>query len=494
MKLAIVLVPLLLVACGESPEPASSCTDPTACACGADRMRADGTCCPAWTVPTAGGQCAVRSFTLPSAGETWGGDGARRVAVSLDGHGRAIAVWDEALETSVDKLVVAEERTDGGFSLRTPAAALAGLSSLPVVIAGQAGDAVVAWRQWQPDHASIHVSERSPEGTWRDPASDADRFSFGDQAYEPRLGTRPAGETVLVWNQWYQGSHFGVALARKAMPGAAWQRPASEDDVLSAPIFFSNAPQIALNAAGDGLVCWYQSSGKELMAYVSERHGADGVFSRPGIDTFVSAKGAPIDSDPVANPKPALSPDGRAAVAWTQETGTGAVSLYLATRDAAGTWTPPKSLADSLSRQVGEARDARVAFGPLGELYVVWSQDEGAGAVVHLAERDPKGAWVFPGQEPLELSTRGAEAINPVIAVGPGGGVLVAWSERVGDSFRVAARRGSGTFWLPLEVLSPPGADALGVAVAVGGAGDRAVVGWSQGEPQVARAMFAFVE
>ncbi|MDI1484421.1 hypothetical protein [Polyangium sp. y55x31] len=484
----LLLLGLGTLGCGEVEV---ACDDPATCTCGPARALPEGGCCPAWSVAE-GGVCRVRAWTYPAASQVIGGPGARRVYTSIDGRGSAVFVWDEATTPGADVLVVAEE-TDAGLSLRKPSVMLPGFAGMGVIIAGEAGDAVVSWRQSLTGaEGDIYRSERAPDGTWTDPMSAADRVSAGEKAYEPRLAAGPSGEILHVWNQWYDGSHYGVAIAHRKGPGEAWEGPSAENDVLSPSSFFSNAPQVTVNGRGDALVSWYQSAGTQLMAFMSERIGADSTFSRPSVDDFLSAPGAPIDNDPICNPKPALAEDGRGVVVWTQETGQGGVAVYLASRDANGTWTRPADLADTLSRPEGKCRDARAAFDSLGHLYVTWSEDTGAGPVVHLAQRAPDGTWIHPGHTPLVLSTEGAtQAITPMLAAGRDGGVIVAWSEEVGSHFRVAARRGSAAGFGLLEVLSPAGDHALSPHVAIGGPSDRAVVVWIQGEPTVGRVLFA---
>jgi len=483
-------------ALGCGGEPAATCDDPVACTCGADRALPDGSCCPVWTRADAGGVCRERTWTIPPSGQTLGEPGARRQAVSLDGTGRAFLVWDQADEVGQDLVIVAEEG-EGGFSLRTPSAALPGFAVQPSIVAGETGFVVVSWRQsLTGGDGDIHRSERSEDGTWTDPTSAADRVSFGEKAYEPRLATRPSGEVVQVWNQWYDGMHFGVAVARRSTPGGSWEGPTSEGDVLSPPSFFSNAPQIALNTRGDALSSWYQSAGTQLMAFMSERLGPDGAFSRPGIEDYISYPGAPVDSDPVSNPKPALAEDGRGVVVWTQETGQGDVAVYMASRSADGVWTRPTSLADTFSRPTGACRDVRAVFDRRGTVYVVWSQIVEGVRVIHLAMRATDGTWVHPGDAPLVLSSPFAsEAISPVIAAGRDGGVAIAWSEEAQGNYRVVARRGDAAGFGEVEGLSPPdGEDALSPHIAIGGPNDRAAVVWAHGPPTAARVMVATVE
>ncbi|MFT3773223.1 MAG: hypothetical protein QM820_48205 [Minicystis sp.] len=327
--------------------------------------------------------------------------------------------------------------------------------------------------------------------------SAADAFSFPPTGYEPRLATNRAGEWIMAWNQWRSTPHYGVAVAHRDRADAPWVMPASADDVLSMEIFFSNAPVIALNDAGQALITWYQSLGGPLRAFVSERSGPGALFSRATEDSILSPDGAPVDSDPFAPVKPAIAADGSAAAAWPQENGKGATLVYLATRDAAGTWTKPRDLDDAFSIPSGYARGVQVAFGPGGDLYVVWYQDAGDGNAVYAARRHPDGTWAEDGRHPMRLSSTGATGIFPRIAVGPGGSAVVVWSERAaGGPQRVAARRTGPADqpWGAVEVLSPEtGDDAVYPVVAVG-PDDRTIAAWAQGPGTAQRVMIARIE
>lgn len=464
-------------------------------ACPETRRRESGECCPAWTAPE-GIECVEREWSLPAEGDGLGEAGVRWVDVAVDGHGRATAAWIESA-TGDGRVVVAEEsQPAAGFSLRSPSSALSGTAVQLDLAAGLDGAAVIGWKQQYPgDEARVFVSEREPDGAWNDPLSEEGSFSLLPTAYEPHPIVFPNGERLVVWNQW-MSTGYGVAVARKP-PSGEWQFPDGADDVLSPHVFYSNAPNPAVNARGDALISWYQSDGGALLAYQSERFGYEGSFSRPPVDDYLSVRDTPVDSHPFANPRPALSERGDAAVVWTQENGKGSVLVYLATRTPDGAWTRPASVDDALSPPLGYARCAQVAFTPSGDLFVVWYQDSGGGNRVLAAHRSPDGEWIEPGDAPTELSSPGAEGIFPVLAIGGEGGLLATWSERRGDDWVIAARRRAqaGTSWGPVEVLSVQnGAGAAQPAAAIGGAGDRAVVGWTQGAGAGDRAFFATVD
>ncbi len=436
---------------------------------------------------------------LPGAEDELGPPGARAVSAAIDGRGKSILGW-QVDAPGLSGIAVAEERTAGAFALRSPTIRVAtdptvANAAQTRVAAGANGEAVVAWSQGGGDETSyIFASSRDASGQWSDPGTAQDSFSFQPRAFQPFVTTSPQGEWILAWNQWYD-VNFGVALARRLPGDAAWSRPEGGDDVLSVPILYSNAPQVALDGHGAALVVWFQSTGGPLMVYASERATADGELSRPAKEDFLSPPGAPVDSHPVANPRPSLSESGEAAVVWTQENGKGAIAVFLATRDRQGTWTRPKDLDDSFSPAVGTARCAQLAFSPAGELHVIWYQDRGDGDAVYAARRDASGRWLEDGHHPTRLSAPDAIAYAPALAVGPGGGVVAAFTEETKGQTRIAARRAGAADqpWSAAEMLSPRGEAVGDPAVAIG-PGDRAVVAWTQGPFGKARVVTARIE
>ena len=449
--------------------------------------------CPAWTEASGGG-CTPRAWALPSPADGVGDEGGRRLGLAVDGLGLGVAAWETA-SSGATRIASAEQAAPGGpWSVRSPGAALEASGSMPDVAASASGEAIVTFRQGPDGVTAIFASERDEAGAWSDPPDEGARLSSASfTAYEPRVAFASAGEAVLVFNQWL-GETYGVAVARRP-PGGAWEIAAGPGEVLSPPVFFSNAPQIALGPGGQGLIAWYQSTGGPLRAVASARAGADAECEHPAIEAALSPDGSPVDSHPIANPEPALGPDGEAAVVWTQENGVGQSSVYLAVRAPGGEWSRPAGLADAFSAPGATARCPQLAFGPAGDLYVVWYEDREPGHRALLAHRAPSGAWRSSGRAPLELSSPGADAITPALAVAPDGGVVVAWAERdAAGAFRIAARRGDAAGLGAIEVLSPDAGDASGPAVATGGDPPRALVGWSQGGFGSERVFFAGLE
>lgn len=441
--------------------------------CSEARKRPDGTCCEPLT-STRDEVCAPRRFSVPQ-GVGPQGDESRSLALAVDGSGHAVLAWERD-----GRVQIAEER-DGTIALST-GPELQGRAHLLELAAGPHGEAVLLWRQagftgeLESDGA-VYLSQRAPGGTFVHPAAPV---SEGTNAYEPRAAIGESGDVFMVFNQW-TGEHYAVAWSTPTDLSVPASFATSQEEALSPPIFYSNAPVPAVAPDGSLLVSWYQSPGGPLRAYVSERRGRDGAPRPATVDDFLSDPGAPVDSHPIANPKPALFRDGQAAVAWTQEDGEGHVSTYLATRDAAGTWYRPKDLHDALDARRGRARCAQLTFDSEGDLFVVWERDH----TIELDVRMADGAWLAPHGAPLTISRVGEMAIDPTVAAGRDGGVLIAYrSSTPGGNFRIVTRRWSpgGLALDPEETISlDADGDAQAPLLAIGGPEDRAVVAWLSG-------------
>ncbi len=446
--------------------------------CPAPRKTDRGGCCDTWQRWQAADGCRERvtSATLDVDVDA----AASLVVAAVDGRGQIGVV-----ATTTAALGLYELGASGAFERIAGVGARDALQlSEPDLALGSDGEGLlvyraVGWDPTRPDADGIFVARRDPSGAWQDSGGP---WSTSDSSYAPRVAIGSSGDALVTWNQWY-GNNRGVVIATARSAGAAFTLPAAPDDVLSPAVAFSNAPMPAMSADGSFVITWYQAADGPLMVYASERFGRDAEPSRPAPSEHLSAPGAPVDSHPIANPKVALRDDGQAAVAWTQEDGAGSVRAYVATRDATGQWYRPRDLGDALSPP-GHARGAQLAFGRAGDLWITWQQSDDRGNRVVLARRDQDGAWTARAEDLVEVSTPGAEGIEPRLVAGRAGGVVLAFLERPpGQSFRVAMRRAaSGSPELmPTELLSSPELDASPPALAIGGAElDRVVVAWSE--------------
>ena len=425
--------------------------------------------CPAWTRED-DGHCVLRAWKDP---EVVSEAGAREVQVAAGVDGDAIVAWANA-DPEHGFIQLVQSRADGW----SPSAfhREAGVGLEPAIAIGPAGEAILAWKQ-QRDEGEIHIATREPSGSWHDVDTP---FSWAETAYEPRVGFADDGEAFVVWNQW-TGTNFGVAVAVREDVADQFVKPKTADDLLSAPVNYANAPRIAIGDDGDVLLAWYQAPVDDLMVYVSER-ADEGSFTKARADGFISPPGAPVDSHAEANAWPALHASGAGAVAWTQrQQGEWDIAVYLATRDADGSWTSPVSRDDSLSEPGAFARCPQLAFTSNGEIVVTWyeSRDGATGVFVWQGSRDD-GA-------PRQLSIAGVEAVHPALVVAADGGVMIAWAENTDDAtdtWRIVAMRYLPTDdrWLDAEVISTPQAGlAPTPQLAIAPDTGAVVAAWAQG-------------
>jgi hypothetical protein len=162
------------------------------------------------------------------------------------------------------------------------------------------------------------------------------------------------------------------------------------------------------------------------------------------------------------------------------------VGFAAAAAPASGAWSPPQRV----STGPGDASAPEVAADAAGDAVAVWVQDvAGRGRVVASARR-AGGPW----SHPRPVSPPGLAAIDPDVAMTPGGGAIVVWRQpdrtrtlRVG-SRRVhqavylarARERSAAGRWGPARRLSDPRQKVGGPRVAVDGSG-VAVAAWHWG-------------
>lgn len=438
--------------------------------CPSLRAAADGSCCPAWS-QAVDGECVVRAWTSPQA---LGADSekAHGAVVAVDGLGRVHLAWAHQTEVlhAIDK--------EGQIELYKGPALLGQARELDLA-AGPEGESVVVFRQGgflgaADTDGAIFAMRQTASGMLLDAS---EPLSPGIDAYQPRAVIGAKGTTFITWNQW-TGANYGVAHASLAKVDSPIQAFTSVDDVLSQPIFFSNAPRPAMASDGSLVVTWYQSVAGPLLAFVSERSGAEGALSRPTPEQHLSSAEAPLSAiQPTFNPTAAIHDDGRAAVFWTQEDNEGHIAVYLARRSADGVWAKPSSLQDSLGPRTGTACCGQVAISPDGPLAAVWEQD----GEIRLSLENADGSFVTTPGEGQVLSSPGALALDTFVVYGPSGAGLITYREEIDGVFQAVAHRIVGSEVGPAQVLSSATEDVNEPRAAVGGSNDDAAVVWREG-------------
>jgi hypothetical protein len=254
----------------------------------------------------------------------------------------------------------------------------------------------------------------------------------------------PAGNAIAAWVAF-------PAFANRYGTGRGWQGP----HVLSAGP--TNAPRVASDAAGNGIVVWQET----LRGAVARFFPGRGWTPDADYDRYEGGGG----TGDVSAPRLALSSSGRGFIGWLRQTpqvrafssatlglgpavvlggGTGPGDLRLAVNDqgdAVAVWEPgfselwastfdPSSGWAAAERLVSaEARGYDVAMDAIGNVILVFGEWDGTRDVMRARRHAPGSGWGPPQQVDAE-----GQSISPALAVDPSGNALLVWTELLPSS------------------------------------------------------------
>ena len=178
----------------------------------------------------------------------------------------------------------------------------------------------------------------------------------------------------------------------------------------------------------------------------------------------------------------AALPDGSVALVWVAKTAAGALRLEASVLPAGGTaWSKPEAVPGSDGVDFGQSNVPRVAAGPDGSLFVVWTESDasGKGSTPMLVQRSPSGTWAtptpartLPPRAVTVNTTNGQETdytggVQPEVAALPDGRAVVVWQ----DDEKTLDANGAGAWdvyfgiWDPATktwtASAPTGADRI---------------------------------
>ncbi|HYG96586.1 MAG TPA: hypothetical protein VD741_05700, partial [Solirubrobacterales bacterium] len=301
-----------------------------------------------------------------------------------------------------------------------------------------------------------------PPASGAGPAQPGDLSPAAEMAGGPDLAIASDGTATAVWSaREGSGSDFAVFARRIGFDGSAG--PVHR---LSAPGEDALAPRVALAPDGTATVVWMRSDGADFRIQ-TRRIGADGTPE----ETTLTLSGATQDA---MAPQVAVAPDGAATVVWKRFDG---FHYLVQARRIAADGTSPGA-AQRLSEPKQDAVEPTVAVVADGTATVVWSRFDGADSVVQTRRVEADGTLEASIED---LSAAGESAIEPRLALGPGGEATVVWNRFDGANWIVQARRllADGEAEAGTVNLSAPGRSAAEPQLALDPAG-RATVLWSR--------------
>jgi hypothetical protein len=175
------------------------------------------------------------------------------------------------------------------------------------------------------------------------------------------------------------------------------------------------------------------------------------------------------------DPQVATGPDGATTIIWRRDNGSSYI-VQAATRAAnATTFSTPIDV----STIGANALSPQLAIGPDGTTTITWTRPNSSSNYIVQAATRAANATTF--STPIDLSTTGQSAESPQVATGPDGTTTITWTRSNGSAYIVqAATRAAGatTFSTPID-LSTIGGNALSPQVATGPDGTTTIT-WTR--------------
>jgi hypothetical protein len=281
----------------------------------------------------------------------------------------------------------------------------------------------------------------------------------GQDAEMAQVALDPAGDATVVWRR-FDGSRYAIQAASRGA-GGVWDAPVT----ISAPGQNADAPQIAVDAAGDATAVWSRFDGAETgtnSIVQAASRPAGGVWG-PAVDLSAAGRNS-------ERPQIALDAAGDATAVWRRYDGFDFIA-ETSSRPAGGAWSVPEPLSAP-----GESAEAlELAGNAAGDAAAVWRRRSGADFVVECASRPAGGSW----EAATGVSSSGEDADNPQVALDAAGGLTAVWLHHAATYIAESASRPVGGSWgAPVE-LSDPGKSAQALQLAVG-LGGEAIAIWTR--------------
>ncbi len=355
------------------------------------------------------------------------GSEASEPRVAMDATGDAIVVW--SLSVGGKSEIQAAAAAPGGvFGAPTDLTGLTTSASVPQVALDTHGDALAVWDGWDGSNIRIEDAVR-PAGT----GFGAAQFLSppGYNADTPQVAFDAGGDALAVWR--FDGPPASTVQAAFRPADGAF---ASVQTVSASTSLPAQAPQVAFDGDGEGVVVWQQSDGSDLRVDASARTpGTAGAFSAPST----------LDPGGQEAYEPRIAGDGLSGTIASWQTFDGmSYTAQAVVRPAGGSFAPARTISATGAQESAPA----VGVDAQGNAIAVWSRFSGSNYLVEAAGYDGAG----PQPRGLTLPTEGIVGQPLQFFLAP----LDVWSPVLSEGFTFGDGTGaSGTN--PTHTYTSPG-------------------------------------
>jgi uncharacterized protein YheU (UPF0270 family) len=189
------------------------------------------------------------------------GEDAQSPNVTLNDNGDAVIVWRQS-DGANDQLFRSEYFNNSWADPAdlsdnfTPGGQNATMHDLAL---NDSGEAVIVWEQSDGTNLQTFRSERR-EDSWVDPEDLGQSFSFdGEDARNPKVAIDNTGEAIVVWRQ--LDPDAGLSIFRSEYREGSWKDPLNLSDNISPDVGFSQFATVAMNDNGEAVIVWRHSGG-----------------------------------------------------------------------------------------------------------------------------------------------------------------------------------------------------------------------------------------
>ena len=318
----------------------------------------------------------------------------------------------------------------------------------PAVVFDRAGHAFAAWQQdstngsgvWNIQAARFDLATR----TWSTPVA---LHAVAHAAASPTVATDAAGDAIATWSE-DTGPAYNIFAARFDASQGAWGAAAPIQTVSGET---GQAPQVVMDAAGNGTVVWQQYTGNGVsMAVYAARFDAATSTWKPAVQ-LDPGNGA-------SNPQVAIDAAGNAVAVWEQGGSTGLPRIAAARwSQSAGAWGAAQLVQTSTLR----GSNPQLAVAADGSATVVWTQSESNSTLTIQAARAAGAASTWGAPQALSPATGVSGGNWPTAQADPGGNVIVLWQQYRSpsvysmDAARYDATSGQWGAAAHIETLTP---------------------------------------
>ncbi|MDG5499607.1 Ig-like domain-containing protein [Marinobacter sp. BGYM27] len=302
------------------------------------------------------------------------------------------------------------------------------------------------------------------DGQWGTSVSIANGASSFDAQ---QVAVDAAGNALVVWVQ-----SSSIYFSRYSAASSTWDGAS----LLETSTEIAGVPQVAFDGTGNALVVWAQSDGTANSIYSNRYSAAD--------DTWGGATLIEHSDEYATRPTVAFDADDNAVVMWVQSNGTYKglyASRYI---DIDDLWGTP-SLVSNTNVNVNDDDPSDLAVAANGDAVAVWSESGDLYANRYTVATKSWGT-------PVSLENLSTSVYEGQAAIDASGNILVVWGQRFNSVNRVYANRYSAAkeMWSGEILLDEADFFADNPDVAIDPSGNALVV-WFQANAPTVVSVFA---